>query len=377
MEAPSQAGARRWAARGRSLAPGLLVCGVIALASTFLSEHYGGPQLLYALLIGLAFHFLHGNPQAKPGIEFCGRTVLRAGVALLGVRITLDRVSHLGAGVALVTLAALVLTIVMGVWWARLLGRPRTEGLLSGGSVAICGASAALAISAVLPQTKENERFTLLAVVAVTVLSTLAMVVYPLLIHAFDMAAGPAGVFLGGTIHDVAQVVAAGMMLGPDAGDTATVVKLFRVMLLMPVVMAISLWYRQQPAEAGEDGTKDTGAQAGAGAATATGVASEVGAVPGKGRGAGAPLIPPFLLAFLAMLLLASSGLVPPVAVQAATDASRICLVLAIAAAGIKTSIEELLQLGWKPLLLFAGETLFIGAFVLVAVLVLGLGAVR
>ena len=334
-----------WVVRARVLAPGMLVCGVIALASTFLSEHYGGPQLLYALLIGLAFHFIHGNPQAKPGIEFCGRTVLRVGVALLGVRITLNQVSQLGVEVAVVILLALVLTIFMGVWWARLLGRTREEGILSGGSVAICGASAALAISAVLPQTKANERFTLLAVVAVTVLSTVAMVLYPLLIQALGMAAGPAGVFLGGTIHDVAQVVAAGMMLGPEAGDTATVVKLFRVMLLMPVVMVISLLYRrQQPAE---------------------------------GKDLNMPLIPGFLLAFVVMMLLASSGLVPAVVVQGATDASRVCLVLAIAAAGIKTSIEELLQLGWKPLMLFVSETLFIGGFVLLAVMGLGLAGAR
>ncbi len=335
----------QWLARGRVLAPGVLVCGVIALASTFLSEHYGGPQLLYALLIGLAFHFIHANPQAKPGIEFCGRTVLRIGVALLGVRITLSQVSQLGVEVALVVFIALVLTIFMGVWWARLLGRTREEGILSGGSVAICGASAALAISAVLPQTKANERFTLLAVVAVTVLSTVAMIVYPLLIGVLDLGPGPAGVFLGGTIHDVAQVVAAGMMLGPEAGDTATVVKLFRVMLLMPVVMAISLLYRnRQQAE---------------------------------GNHLDMPLIPGFLIAFVLMMLLSSSGLVPAVVVQGATDASRVCLVLAIAAAGIKTSIEELLQLGWKPLLLFVGETLFIGLFVLLAIVTLGLAGAR
>ncbi len=334
-----------WVARSRVLAPGVLVCGVIALASTFLSEHYGGPQLLYALLIGLAFHFIHGNPQAKPGIEFCGRTVLRVGVALLGVRITLNQVSHLGMEVAVVILLALVLTIVMGVWWAKLLGRTREEGILSGGSVAICGASAALAISAVLPQTKANERFTLLAVVAVTVLSTVAMVLYPLLIQALGMAAGPAGVFLGGTIHDVAQVVAAGMMLGPEAGDTATVVKLFRVMLLMPVVMVVSLLYRRQQ--------------------------------PSEGKELNMPLVPGFLLAFVVMMLLASSGLVPAVVVRGATDASRVCLVLAIAAAGIKTSIEELLQLGWRPLMLFVSETLFIGLFVLLSVLGLGLAGAR
>lgn len=318
-----------------------MVCSVIALASTFLSEHYGGPLLLYALLIGLAFHFLHSYPDVKAGVDFCGRTVLRLGVALLGARITFGQVMQLGPEVALVVFLGLCLTILLGVWAAKLLGRTRDEGLLSGGSVAICGASAALAISAVLPQTKENQRFTLLAVVSVTVLSTVAMVLYPLLIQFLEMAQGPAGVFLGGTIHDVAQVVAAGMIIGPEAGDIATVVKLFRVMLLVPVVMVISFLYRNQQNFTEQDVTM--------------------------------PLVPGFLLAFLVMMLLATSQQLPAEWVRWASDFSRICLVVAIAAAGIKTSIEDILKLGWQPLTLFVAETLFIGVFVLACVLAFGL----
>ena len=320
-----------------------MVCSVIALASTFLSEHYGGPLLLYALLIGLAFHFLHSSPDVKAGVDFCGRTVLRLGVALLGARITFGQVMQLGPEVAMVVFLGLFLTILLGVWAAKLLGRTRDEGLLSGGSVAICGASAALAISAVLPQTKENQRFTLVAVVSVTVLSTVAMVLYPLLIQLLEMAQGPAGVFLGGTIHDVAQVVAAGMIIGPEAGDIATVVKLFRVMLLVPVVMVISFLYRNQQNFAEQDVTM--------------------------------PLVPGFLLAFLVMMLLATSQQLPAEWVRWASDISRICLVVAIAAAGINTSIEDILKLGWQPLTLFVAETLFIGVFVLACVLVFGLAS--
>lgn len=326
-----------WFDHARALLPGVLVCVVIALASTFLSEHYGGPLLLYALLIGLSFHFIHGSPQVKLGVDFCGRTLLRIGVALLGARISIEQVTRLGVEVGLVILFALVLTILMGVWWARGLGRTREEGLLSGGSVAICGASAALAIAAVLPQSKANERFTLLAVVAVTVLSTIAMIVYPLVIQALQLSPAAAGVFLGGTIHDVAQVVAAGMLLGPEVADTATVVKLFRVMLLMPVVMVISFIYRHQQALEEQENAL--------------------------------PLVPGFLLAFVVMMLLSSFGFIPQGLVQAASDLSRMCLVLAIAAVGIKTSIEDLLKLGWKPLLLFVSETVFIAVFVLVSVM--------
>lgn len=322
--------------------PGTLVCVVIALAATFLAEHYGGPQLLYALLIGLAFHFLMGHPKVKPGIDFCGRTVLRFGVALLGARITLAQVGKLGIGSAVVIVLAVALTVLFGTLLAKWMRRPREEGLLSGCSVGICGASAALAVSSVLPQTKENERFTLLAVVGVTVLSTLAMVVYPFSLKLMGLTPEQSGIFLGGTIHDVAQVVAAGMMLGPEAGDTATVVKLFRVMLLMPVVLVIAVLYRNHPqAQASDDKV---------------------------------PLVPGFLLAFIVLVLLASIGVFTPDMTRIASDTSRWMLVTAIAAAGVKTSFEDLLKLGWQPVAMLVGETVFIAAFVLASVLGLGLG---
>lgn len=320
----------------KRLAPGVIVCLAIALASSFISNNFGGPILLFALLFGLAFHFLIKYAAIKPGVDFCGRTILRIGVALLGARITVGQVVRLGPEVAIVIFLGLVLTILFGVWAASRLGRSREEGLLSGGSVAICGASAALAISAALPQTKENQRFTLLAVVSVTVLSTVAMVVYPLLIQWLELTQIPAGIFLGGTIHDVAQVVAAGMIIGPQAGDIATVVKLFRVMLLVPVVMVVSFTYRNSQNLSEHDVTM--------------------------------PLIPGFLIAFIVMMLLSTSQLLPPNWISAATEISRHSLVLAIAAAGIKTSIEDLLNMGWKPLVLFVMETIFIGVFVLFCV---------
>ena len=333
-----------WRAQIASHFPGVLVCLVIALAATFVSEHYGGPQLLYALLIGLAFHFLNGNTRVVKGINFCGRTVLRLGVALLGARITFSQVAQLGVQTALLLVLAVLLTILLGVLLARWLGCSRDQGLLTGSAVAICGASAALAVSSVLPQTRENERFTLLAVVGVTVLSTVAMVIYPFSLNAIGMMPAQAGIVLGGSIHDVAQVVAAGMMLGPEAGDVATVVKLFRVMLLMPVVLLIAVLYRNHPAVK----TPDT----------------EV------------PLVPGFLLAFIVMVMLASVGTITPDMAKVAGDASRWMLVTAIAAAGVKTSFEDLLKLGWKPVAMLLGETVFIVAFVVLGVLLLRLGGV-
>ena len=199
--------------------PGIAISMVIALAASFVSATYGGPQLLYALFFGIAFHFLSEDPTCRPGIEFCSKTLLRTGVALLGARITFDQIKSLGIQPILVVIGAVLATILFGWALSKWLKRPAEEGFLSGGAVGICGASAALAISAVLPQTRENEKFTLLTVVGVTTLSTLAMIAYPLLVSALGLDPTLAGIFIGGTIHDVAQVVGAGYLITSWRGD--------------------------------------------------------------------------------------------------------------------------------------------------------------
>ncbi|AVS71799.1 putative sulfate exporter family transporter [Paracidovorax avenae] len=319
------------AARAATLWPGLLVCAVIALAATFIAEHQGGPQLLYALLIGLACNFLAGVPRVAAGVAVCARTGLRCGVALLGARITVDQVASLGAATGIGIACSVVATILLGVFLAAVMQRPREEGVISGCSVGICGASAALAVAAALPPTKENERFTLLAVVGVTLLSTIAMVVYPPLLNAMHASPRVAGIFLGGTIHDIAQVVAAGLILGPQAGETATIVKLFRIAMLVPIVAVIALLYRGRS---------------------------------GAPVGSRIPAVPPFLLWFLFFVALTSLGVVGSRTAAAANDASRWLLVAAIGASGIKTHFADLMKLGWRPVAMLLGETVFIALLV-------------
>lgn len=320
--------------RLRALWPGLSICVVLALSAAFMSDHYGGPTLLYALLFGLALNFLSLNPVTAEGIGFCARTVLRLGVALLGARITVGQIAELGVSTALLVIGSLAATILFGLGLARLLGSPREQGLLSGAAVGICGASAALAVSSVLPPTRDNERFTLLTVVGVTLLSTLAMVVYPLLIGVLGMAPVAAGVFLGASIHDVAQVAAAGSLLGPEVAETAVIIKLLRVVMLAPVVLLAAVLLSTRGVRA---------------------------------RGGAAPLVPGFLIGFALLVLIASMGLISGPAAEAASSASRACLVVAIAASGLKTHFSELAQLGWRPLVLLLAETVFLAALVAIA----------
>jgi uncharacterized integral membrane protein (TIGR00698 family) len=322
-----------------ALAPGSALAAVVALAATFVTQLHGGPQMLYALFLGVAFHYLSEEPRTKPGIDFCSRTVLRLGVGLLGARITAEQIASLGWFTALTVVAAVVTTIACGVLMARRLGMTRAQGVLSGGAVAICGASAALAISAVLPRDKHHDRFTLMVVITVTVLSTVAMVLYPLVARVLGLGPELAGLFIGGTIHDVAQVVGAGFTLGPQTGDIATIVKLFRVAMLALVVMAVSLAFKQAREQAA--------------AASPT---------PADER---QPLVPWFLWLFIALVVVNSAGALTAPLQQGLGWVSRACLVVAIAALGMKTSFMQLAEAGWRPLLLILGETLWMAALVL------------
>ncbi len=318
----------------QNLAPGLLVSLAIAMASAFIADHYGGPTLLYALLFGMACHFLSEDGRCLPGIEFAARHILRVGVALLGARITLEQIGSLGVSTVVAAVAAVALTITVGWLSARLLGLRADFGALTGGAVAICGASAALAISAILPKHEHSERDTLVTVVGVTGLSTLAMISYPIVSKLLGLGPEQAGIFIGGTIHDVAQVVGAGYMISPATGDIATVVKLLRVALLVPAVVVLAWLFRRQCAAAGG----------------------------GKKRLA---LIPGFLAAFIALVVINSLGAIPAAASSALGDLSRACLVTAIAALGVKTSLQKLAAVGWRPIALLVGETLFLACLVL------------
>ena len=142
-------------------------------------------------------------------------------MALLGARITVDQIGGLGWYTGALIVGGVVATIVIGSALARLLGLSSRIGILTGGATAICGASAAIAIAAVLPRDEKSERELIFTIAGVTALSTIAMILYPLIVGWAGLDPHQAGIFLGGTIHDVAQVVGAGYSISPDVGDYA------------------------------------------------------------------------------------------------------------------------------------------------------------
>lgn len=152
-----------WADTG----PGILLCAVVAIAARFLSEHYGAPAMLMALLLGMALGFLGEEGRCVAGINFSAKSLMRFGVAVLGARISVDLLASLGIGPIVLVVSAVVATMLFGLVGARALGRNWRLALLTGGSVAICGVSAAMAIAAVLPRNEHSERNLTFTVISV------------------------------------------------------------------------------------------------------------------------------------------------------------------------------------------------------------------
>ena len=331
-----------WSDRLRLLAPGILVAFMIALASQFVSEHYGAPAMLLALLFGISLNFLAVETRCGPGVAFASRTLLRLGVALLGVRISADMLAELGWPMILLVVGGLVATIGFGLAASRFFGFRYRFAFLSSGAVAICGASAAMAIAAILPKDEQSDDRLVFTVVGVTVLSTVAMILYPLVVAALGLSEVESGIFIGATIHDVAQVVGAGYSISENAGDTATLVKLLRVLMLAPVVVIGTLAIRVLVKAEGSDGSRP-------------------------------PIVPTFVLGFIVLAVLNSLGAIPQVVTAIASDVSRWLLLVAIAAVGLKTMPREVMKVGPAAAALLVAETLFLAVLVSAGILFLDL----
>ena len=309
----------------RRLYPGVALCVVLALAGSFLAEHYLTPALLLVLLLGFGFASQADDERLQPGITFCSRQVLRLGVALLGARMGVEQLLVVGSLPLLVVLTCVPLTIGVALGLGRWLGLPTMQSLVAGVAVAICGVSAAIAVAAVLPAGRLEERRLLAVVVGVTVLGTLSMLVYPPLLSALGYTEVQAGLLLGTAIHDVAQAAGAGYLISDSAGDIATLTKLLRVALLAPLVLLLGLLLR-------------------------------------RGR-AGETEFPWFLLGFLALFCLNSLGWLPSPLQNLLVSISTACLLVTMAALGMRTSLGALLAQGWQPIALLLITSLLLMAF--------------
>jgi uncharacterized integral membrane protein (TIGR00698 family) len=315
-------------------APGValsaLVAGIGYLAAPYVAHVVPIPNMVIALVVGIALNPLAARPAMLPGMRFCVSTVLRWAVALLGLRVGLADIAALGFGTAVLIVVALVATLVSGFVFAKWYGRGPGFGALVGVGTAVCGASATLAVSTVVPDYPGKQPDIAFVVVAVNALATIAMLIYPPLCILLGFDAQTTGVMLGGTIHDVAQVVGAGYAVSTAVGNTAVIVKLFRVFLLLPVVLGVG-WYF-----------------------------TRIGMKHGEAR---VP-VPVFAIVFLILCAVNSAvpmlpSLLPAyVPVKGAlSEASTWGLLLAIGALGLGTSVKTIIGLGWRHITTVLGAT--------------------
>ncbi len=324
------------------LAAGVVLSGVVALMSLlieqFLWSAWGKlvPAAVLALVMGIFLNGVASRPVFTKGLDFSAKKILQLAIALLGLRIVLDDILGLGFQTLLIVTMAMLLTVLSGIALARLWGRSDAYGALAGGATAICGASAALAISTVIPEKERSDADTAFVVLSCNLLATIAMMAYPPLALGLGLDARETSIFLGGSIHDVAQVVGAGMAVSTGVAGLATIVKIYRVFLLLPVVMLIGGFLRhQQPSQ------------------------SLKPQVP----------VPYFAFAFLVLAVLNSFGIVPEALRIFLLDISRWGLLLAIAALGLKTSISALAALGLRHVLVMLCLMAVIGLAVLLPIL--------
>lgn len=323
---------------GIGLLPGLFTVSAVT-AAAYLGHALMAPLsvLTAALLVGLLVGNLLPLPIATgPGISCAAVRVLRVGVALLGAEVSAQAFLALGSSLLLGVVFTVAATILGVVLLARLLRVDPELGLLVGVGYGICGASA---VAAARSQTRATDEQASYAVALVALCGTLSIGVLPLLGAAAGLGDVVFGHWVGAAVHDVGQVVAAASTRSPEALEAAIVVKLARVALLAPVVLLLSLRsQRSRPA------------------------------TPGR-RPA---LLPAFVLAFLALAALRSTGLMPPAVVDATGLVAKLAMAMGLAALGLQVRIAHLRRLGGRPLVLGLLAWVLVAGVSLVMVRLLG-----
>jgi uncharacterized integral membrane protein (TIGR00698 family) len=303
--------------------PGLAVVVAVAAAATVIAAR---SDALSPLVVGTVLGALVANLVSMPeatsaGVRFASRSLLRIGIVLLGLRLSLGDVAALGARGLLVVALVVIATFFGTRWFARRLGVPEDLGLLVATGYAICGASAIAAMDGVV---KTDEEETAYAIALVTLCGTLSILVLPLLAGSLGFAGEVFGAWAGGAVHDVGQVVATAATQGDAAIAAATVVKLTRVVLLAPLVAVVAIARR--------------GRQAGPATPDATSKRP--------------PIVPLFVVGFLAAIAIRTVGVVPESAIGAAAALEKILLTLALVGLGMGVNVGALRRLGPSPLLL-------------------------
>jgi len=236
----------------KSFIPGLLVAGGITAAAFGLTKipaisTLGFSPLVLAILLGMLYgNTIYRKHQGvlEPGLKFSQAKLLRLGVAMYGLNISFAEIAKLGMSVVWLDIAVITMVMLVGMFIGRkILGLDRGMAALVSIGAAVCGAAAVLAAA---PVTKAKSPQVAMAVATVVLFGTISMFLYPMIYPLLPLSGDAAyGIYAGSTIHEVAQVVAAGVAVSPDAAHTGVIVKLIRVMLLAPLLIIMGIWLRE------------------------------------------------------------------------------------------------------------------------------------
>ena len=306
---------------------GILLIALFSCAAFYIADFDFIQKLSFSpLIVGIVLGMLYANSLRNnlpetwvPGIKFCSKQILRLGIILYGFRLTFQSVIAVGTEAIVIDMIVVCITIFIGILAGKLLKMDKDLSLLTATGSAICGAAAVLGAESVI---KPQPYKTAVAVSTVVIFGTIAMFIYPVLYRSgvTGLDETGMGVYTGSTLHEVAHVVGAGNAMGENISDTAIIVKMIRVILLAPVLLAMSFFTRS---------------------ATGTGGKKQI-------------TIPWFAFGFIAVIGFNSLNLLPASVVGFINNFDTFLLTMAMTALGAETSIDKFRQAGAKPFILAA-----------------------
>lgn len=348
VQTPVTGQAQRLARTTRSVAPGLGLCAAAVIIALVIN-HVVPPfsALLVAIVLGvLVRNLLPLHPALEPGITFAAKRLLRLGVVLLGLQLSVTEIARLGAGMIVVVVAVVTGGIVVSLLVGRMLGMSLSQRLLIGSGFSICGAAAVAAIDGV---TDAEEEDVVTGVALVVIFGTLMIPIMPLAASGLGLGELASGEWIGSSVHEVAQVVAASGAVGAGALGVAVVVKLARVLMLAPVMAVIS-WHRRRQ--------------------TAAAAASPEGQTPVTGKQP--PIVPLFVVGFIAMVALRSVDIVPSAVLSGVSVVQTGLLAAAMFGLGCGVRLSLIKRVGARPFILAAIVTVFVATLALAGVALFG-----
>lgn len=313
-----------------SMLHGVLLIALFSCAAFYIGEAQILKEISFSpMIIGIILGMLYANSLRNhlpetwvPGIQFCSKKILRLGIILYGFRLTFQDIVNVGVSGIVIDTIVVVVTILGGIWIGRLLKMDRETALLTSIGSGICGAAAVLGAESTI---RTQPYKTAVAVATVVIFGTISMFLYPVAYRSgwLDLSPQEMGIYAGSTLHEVAHAVGAGNAMGTEISDVSVIVKMIRVMLLVPVLLILGFWVARRQ-------KKDVNANA------------EKGKVS----------IPWFAIGFLAVIGFNSFNLLPAVFVDAINYVDTFLLTMAMAALGAETSIDKFKKAGAKPFIL-------------------------